>query len=53
MNLILLTLVSILIPNSVSGKCIWYDECGPDPETGKKLNCKYDGEPSKKSSIKN
>lgn len=29
-------------------KCIWFDECGPDPTPGrnsKTLNCYYDGEP--------
>ena len=29
-------------------KCIWFDECGPDPTPGrgsKTLNCAYNGEP--------
>ena len=29
-------------------KCVWFDECGPDPTPGrgsKTLNCFYDGEP--------
>ena len=31
-------------------KCIWFDECGPDPtprRSSKTLNCAYDGEPGK------
>ena len=31
-------------------KCIWFDECGPDPTPGrnsKMLNCYYDGQPGK------
>ena len=46
----------ILIPNLTvlskrvndEEKCVWFDECGPDPTTGrgsKTLNCFYDGEP--------
>ena len=31
-------------------KCIWFDECGPDPTPGrssKTLNCVYNGEPGR------
>ena len=31
-------------------KCIWFDECGPDPTPGrssKTLNCAYDGPPGR------
>lgn len=42
------TVVSKITDNEE--KCIWFDECGPDPtpgRTSKTLNCYYDGEPGK------
>ena len=53
---IFLIAVIILIPNqnvlskrvNDEEKCVWFDECGPDPTPGrgsKTLNCLYDGEP--------
>ena len=35
-------------------KCIWFDECGPDPTPGrgsKILNCVYNGEPGRNEII--
>ncbi|XP_067887182.1 NPC intracellular cholesterol transporter 1 isoform X2 [Heterodontus francisci] len=28
-----------------NGTCVWYGECGTDPTTQKRYNCKYDGPP--------
>ena len=51
---ILLTLhginIAISKKNENEEKCIWFDECGPDPTPGrgsKILNCVYNGEPGR------
>ena len=55
---VFLILPLVLIPNLTvmskrvndEEKCVWFDECGPDPTPGrgsKTLNCFYDGEPGK------
>jgi len=36
----------LILPTLVTSNCIWYGACGVDDETGKALNCKYDGEAS-------
>ena len=51
-SLILIHDIEIVIAKKIENeeKCIWFDECGPDP-TPKRgyhtLNCAYNGEPGK------
>ena len=31
----MLGLVLVLVVGRVAGDCVWYDECGPNPDLGK------------------
>eukprot|EP00095_Tigriopus_kingsejongensis_P012689 maker-scaffold22_size673200-snap-gene-4.23 protein:Tk12689 transcript:maker-scaffold22_size673200-snap-gene-4.23-mRNA-1 annotation:"niemann-pick c1 protein isoform x3" len=43
--IVLFYVLARALPVALGGQCLWYDECGIDPGTGKNLNCQYDGLP--------
>ena len=40
-------LLLLLLLSWAKAGCIWYEECGTNPETYMKINCHYTGDASK------
>ncbi|XP_071519627.1 NPC intracellular cholesterol transporter 1-like [Panulirus ornatus] len=43
--LLLLSVCSLVQGQDSDGKCVWYGQCGQNPDTGYPANCPYDGPP--------